>query len=129
VPHLETVLRLDPLYQSRSMILADLALCRLLVRELDHAVALGRRAVAEQPGNVRAHQRLVAALGHQGGGDEARAASAALRRLQPDFSLAYVDATYPFREPAERRFFLDGLAKAGLDLPRPTSEAESEWVL
>jgi len=111
---LQMVLQLDPRYQSASLILADLALSHLLLGEYDTAAALGERAVAEQANNVRAWQRLAAARGHLGHADAARAAFDRVLQLQPEFSLAYVDATYPFRNPKHRELFVAGLRKAGL---------------
>jgi hypothetical protein len=64
LPALETVLQLDPQYQSRSLILADLSLSRLLLGDVDGAIAVATDAVAREPENVRAHHRLVAALGY-----------------------------------------------------------------
>jgi hypothetical protein len=48
--------------------------------------------------------------------EQAREIVATLLQRQPDFSLTYVDATYPFRNVADREFFLEGLRKAGLQL-------------
>jgi tetratricopeptide (TPR) repeat protein len=45
VPALETVLHLDPQYQSRSLILADLSLARLLLGDVDDAVVAATEAV------------------------------------------------------------------------------------
>jgi hypothetical protein len=44
---------------------------------------------------------------------EAEAALAKVFELQPDFGPAYVDATYPFRDPAHTATFTEGLRKAG----------------
>ena len=113
VPALETVLHLDPQYQSRSLILADLSLARLLLGDVDDAVAAATDAVQREPENVRAHHRLVAALGHTGREAEARAALKTLLHLQPDFSDAYVRATYPFRFAEHLALFNDGFRRAG----------------
>ncbi len=113
VPALETVLHLDPQYQSRSLILADLSLSRLLLGDVDGAIAAATDAVAREPENVRAHHRLVAALGYAASASEARAALGTLLRLQPDFSEAYVRATYPFRFPEHLALFNEGLRRAG----------------
>jgi len=56
----------------------------------------------------------VAALAAQGRDTEARAAAAELARLQPDFSLDYIDATYPFQSADERDAFVAALRRAGL---------------
>ena len=113
VPALETVLHLDPQYQSRSLILADLSLARLLLGDVDGAVAAAIDAVQREPENVRAHHRLVAALGHTAREAEARAALKTLLHLQPDFSDAYVRATYPFRLAEHLALFNEGLRRAG----------------
>jgi TolB-like protein/Tfp pilus assembly protein PilF len=113
VPALETVLQLDPQYQSRSLILADLSLAHLLRGDVDAAVAAATDAVHREPENVRAHQRLVAALGHTARTLEASAAVKTLLHLQPDFSAAYVRATYPFQFAEHLALFTDGLRGAG----------------
>ena len=113
VPALETVLHLDPQYQSRSLILADLSLARLLLGDVDGAVAAATDAVHREPENVRAHQRLVGALGHTAREADARAALESLLRLQPDFSDAYVRATYPFQFAEHLALFNQGLRRAG----------------
>ena len=110
---LETILHLDPQYQSRSLILADLSLSHLLLGDVDRAVANAADAVHRDPENVRAYQRLVAALGHTARGAEARAALETLSHLQPNFSEAYVRATYPFRFAEHLELFNEGLRGAG----------------
>jgi TolB-like protein/Tfp pilus assembly protein PilF len=113
IPHLEAVLQLDPRYQTLASVLADLGLALFLLEESDAALAWFDRAIAEQPDYVRARQRRAACLGHVGRTDEASAALARVLELQPDFSSAYVEATYPFRDPAHAEMFSDGLRKAG----------------
>ena len=113
VPALETVLNLDPQYQSRSLILADLSLSHLLLGDVDGAVAAATEAVHRESENARAYQRLVAALGYTARGAEARAALETLSHLQPDFSKSYVRATYPFRFAEHVSLFNEGLRRAG----------------
>jgi TolB-like protein/DNA-binding winged helix-turn-helix (wHTH) protein/Tfp pilus assembly protein PilF len=113
MPALETVLHLDPQYQSRSLVLADLSLSRLLLGDVDGAVNAATDAVHREPENVRAHHRLVAALGHTARVAEATAALRTLLLLQPDFSDAYLRATYPFRYAEHLALFNDGLRRAG----------------
>jgi hypothetical protein len=45
--------------------------------------------------------------------EEASATLARVLELQPDFSADYVEATYPFRDPAHAEMFSYGLRKAG----------------
>lgn len=115
IPKLKAAIRLNPHHQSMSIILADLALCHLLLQDFEEAVVFAKRAVREQPENVRSHQRLSSCLGHVGRKKEAGIALGELLRLQPDFSLDYIDTTYPFRDSKDRAFFIEGLNKAGMN--------------
>ena len=114
IPQLHTALRLDPYGPLKSLIYADLSLSHLLLRELESAVENAQKSIEANPQNVRAQQRLLASLGHMGRKDEARAALEQLMQRQPDFSLAYIDDTYPFKLAEDRAYFIDGLRKAGL---------------
>lgn len=114
LPHLEAILRLDPRYRFRSLAVADQSLCHFLSGNLDQAAATAERAVRMQPGNVRARQRLVAALQAQGLADRAKAAANELARMQPTFDVAYIDDTYPFMLSDQRDRFIDALRGAGL---------------
>jgi tetratricopeptide (TPR) repeat protein len=109
LPHLEAILRLDPHYRFRSLAIADQSLCHLLLDNLDEAISTAEKAIRIQPGNVRARQRLVAALSRRGSSDAARAAAAELSRLQPTLDVAYIDDTYPFMLSHEREEFIDAL--------------------
>ena len=114
LPHLEAILRLDPRYRFRSLAIADQSLCHFLSGNLDQATVTAERAVRMQPENVRARQRLVAALQAQGLSDRARAAASELARMQPTLDVAYVDDTYPFMLSDQRDRFVDALRGAGL---------------
>jgi TolB-like protein len=114
LPHLETILRLDPRYRFRSLALADQSLCHLLLGKFDDAIAIAEMAVRVQPGNVRARQRLVAGLSLRGFEDRARSAAKDLARLQPTLDIAYIDDTYPFMLTDERDQFVAALRAAGL---------------
>ena len=83
LPHLDAILRLDPRYRFRSLALADQSLCHLLLGNLDEAISTAETAVRAQPGNVRARQRLVAALSLAGLAERAMAAASELSRMQP----------------------------------------------
>ena len=90
-----------------------MGLAHLLTGEFEEAVRLCERSIAERRENVRAWQRLAAALGHLGRIEAAEAALGKVFELQPDFGAAYVRATYPFRDPAHTAMFCEGLRKAG----------------
>ena len=114
LPHLEAILRLDPHYRFRSLAIADQSLCHLLLDNLDEAISTAEKAIRIQPGNVRARQRLVAALSLRGLSDAARAAAVELSRLQPTLDVAYIDDTYPFMLSRERERFIEALRSAAL---------------
>lgn len=114
IPQLHTVMRLDPRYQHAHVALSDLALSHLMLRDFQSAVPFAEKAIRVLPSYVRARQRLASCLGHMDCQEDARAAMAELLELQPGFSQAYIDATYPFKNPEDRDFFIAGLRKAGL---------------
>ncbi|MHB8529291.1 MAG: TIR domain-containing protein [Caulobacteraceae bacterium] len=114
LPHLDAILRLDPRYRFRSLAIADQSLCHLLLGNLDEAISSAEAAVRTQPGNVRARQRLVAALSLGGMAERAQAAASELSRLQPALDVAYIDDTYPFMLDDERDRFVGALRASGL---------------
>jgi TolB-like protein/DNA-binding SARP family transcriptional activator/Tfp pilus assembly protein PilF len=113
IPHLEAVLQLDPRYQTLASVLSDLGLAYFLLEDSEAALGWFDRAIAEQPDYVRAWQRKVACLGRMDRMEDASATLTRVLELQPDFSSAYVEATYPFRDPAHAEMFSDGLRNAG----------------
>jgi adenylate cyclase len=119
IPHLQAVLRLDPRYRFASLCLADEAMCRFLMGDFAASSSLAERAVRMQPSNVRARQRLVAALSAQGRSAEASAAASELIQLQPDLSIEYIETTYPFQSGTDRHAFVAALQTAGLLLDAP----------
>jgi len=116
IPHIEALLRLDPRYRFTSLALADQALCRFLLGELEQARVDAEKAVRLQPANVRARQRLVAVLAELGHSEAARQAASELLELQPEFSREYIETTYPFQSAEERERFIGALRSAGLPL-------------
>ena len=112
-PHLEAALRLNPRGNAATLLLSDLSLSHLLMGKHPEAVAYARRALNEFPGDTRALQRLLAALGHLGAAEEAAETLRLLEKRQGRLTLDYIDATYPFRRPGDRDILLDGLARAG----------------
>ena len=116
IPHIEALLRLDPRYRFTSLALADQALCRFLLGELEQARVDAEKAVRLQPANVRARQRLVAVLAELGHSEAARQAASELLELQPEFNRDYIETTYPFQSAEERERFIGALRSAGLPL-------------
>jgi adenylate cyclase len=113
---LHKLLRLDPQYRFAGSALADISLAHLILRDFDQAREFAEKAIQAQPWFVRSYQRLACCLGHMDREEQARDVVKRLLQRQPDFSLAYVDATYPFKHAEDREFFLEGIRKAGLKL-------------
>lgn len=110
---LRAVLQLDPRFPFLAVTLADIGLAHLLIGEFEEAIRLCEQSIGERREHVRAWQRLAAALGHLGRVPAAETALAKVFELQPDFGSAYVNATYPFRDPAHSATLCEGLRKAG----------------
>jgi adenylate cyclase len=79
------------------------------------AIAWARKAVLESPGIVTGHRMLVVNCALVGHIDEARAALEIVKRLQPDVSLRWVAEFVPFMRERERRNFIEGFRRAGLE--------------
>ena len=129
IAHLETALRLNPHRESATLLLGDLALCHLQQGTYEDAVSYARQAIQRFGGNVRARQRLAARLGQLGRFGEARDELESLLKRQGTLSRRYVEVTYPFRNPAHMRTFLDGLRRAGwTGGEEKNAETPYEWV-
>ena len=92
------------------------SLALTLLRRHEEAVEWARRS-QRQPsvGHVFwLHAHEAAALAHLGRVDEARAVLARVHAINPTFSATFIDAVLPFRNPADRDHYIDGLRKAGL---------------
>jgi TolB-like protein len=114
LPHLQTALRLNPGPTSATLQLSDMALAYLLLGELDKSVSHARRALSAFSGNMRAWERLTAALGAQGRAEEAAETYTAMVNEGGVPNAAYLDMTYPFRDQAHREILMSALRKAGL---------------
>jgi len=110
-----TVFRVDPAYPYAAVVQADLALWAMVQGRHDHARRHIVRAQAADPDYARGVQRLAALCGLSGDAAGAAKALGRLAKLGP-FDRAYYDASYPFRDPAHRAVFLEGLRRAGLNL-------------
>lgn len=113
IPHLEAAVRLNPHPSAATLLLSDLALAHVLLQRHEEAIPYAKRAIANFSGDIRAWQRLCVALGHLGLQEEAAEALANLQHYQRRLTLAYIDATYPFRYDQDREIVVEGLRKAG----------------
>jgi TolB-like protein/cytochrome c-type biogenesis protein CcmH/NrfG len=79
------------------------------------AMRLARESIRLRSDFVGAHRVLVAAAGMAGQAEAAAAALAELRRVQPDFSIAWIADRMPIKHVADLEHYLEGFRRAGLD--------------
>ena len=76
---------------------------------------LARESLRQRSDFVGAHHVLTSASGMAGRRDDAQQALEALRRAQPNVSLAWIAANMPIRHAADLEHYLEGFRRAGLD--------------
>jgi TolB-like protein len=81
----------------------------------EEAMRLARESIRQRGDFVGAHRVLTAAAGMAGQRDVAAAALQELRRAQPNVSLAWIAKEMPIRDDAERKHYLEGFRRAGLE--------------
>lgn len=114
IPHIMTIMRLDPNYTNNASLFSDLSLSYLQLEQFQDAALYARKSVSLKPDYPRVYHHLASALGHLGESDDARSALDSVFRLHPGFSAEYVRSTYPFKDPRHLDILIDGLLKAGL---------------
>lgn len=80
----------------------------------DEAVAALEEAVSSNPGAERVHVWLAAAYALAGAIDDAQWEAEQIMTMDPDFSIDRIEKIFPFRDPADRGHFTEGLRRAGL---------------
>ena len=91
-----------------------LSLAYYTSRQYERAIEPLKEAIGRSPNFVAPHRHLAACYGQLGRIEDARAESDAVRRLDPDFTLASVKSKTAFKDRANLEHYLDGLRKAGL---------------
>jgi TolB-like protein/Tfp pilus assembly protein PilF len=84
-------------------------------RNYDEAMRLARQGIRERADFVGAHLVLTAAAAMAEQQDTAKTALHALRRVQPNISLAWIASQIPTKQDAEREHYLEAFRRAGLD--------------
>ncbi len=105
-------IRLDPHYPN--IVLHLMAQAHFSLGHDETAASHLLERIARNPNTDASRMLLAAAFGHLGRTDEARAAWAGLREVNPDFSLAQRKGVLPYKNGADFQRIVDGLAKAGL---------------
>ena len=108
-------LRLSPRDPFSAIYCGIAAYAEFVGRNYNAAVLLAREAVRQRSDYVGAHRVLTAAAAMAGEIDVAAAALQALRRTQPNISLAWIASHVPIRHDAARERYLEAFRRAGLD--------------
>jgi hypothetical protein len=91
------------------------AYAQFLGRNYDEAMRLAKDAIRQRGDFVGAHRVLAAAAGMAGQNDVAKAALQELRRAQPNISLDWIESQMPIKREADRKHYLEGFRRAGLE--------------
>ena len=113
IAHCERAIRMSPHDPQNVIFNAGLAVAHYLAGRYTEAVGFGRKAVQLRNGWTGGHRTYVASLAQAGQIEEARAALAQLKELQPNISIAWFERSIPYM-PGPMARFLEGMRKAGL---------------
>jgi TolB-like protein/class 3 adenylate cyclase/tetratricopeptide (TPR) repeat protein len=114
IEHLEQAVRMSPHDPQQFLFNVSLSIAHYLAGRYEQAIAYGRKSVQQRAGFSGGHRIYAASLAQAGKLEEARAAIEQLKTLQPDISIAWIEANIPYRPNAMTKL-IEGLRKAGLD--------------
>ena len=109
---IQRAIRLDPF--NTHWPISHLATVYLLMRRHEDAIETYNKALKLFPKMFTAYVGLAVAYGSLDRIDEARSAASEVLRLYPNFSVVDFEKTLPYKNQADREFFINGLHKAGL---------------
>ena len=114
IAHLEQAIRMSPQDPQNAIFNNGFAIANYLSGRFAEAVSFSRKALQQRDGWTGAHRIYVASLAQNGQIDEARAALARVKELQPDLSITWIEQNVPYT-PGPMAKFIEGMRKAGLE--------------
>jgi DNA-binding SARP family transcriptional activator/Tfp pilus assembly protein PilF len=90
------------------------AIAYLIKRDYEQAAVFGRRVTKTRSEFVNGYKPLIAALGHLGRREEAKAYVDKLLSLEPSFTVDRFGEVYPFKHASDREHYMMGLRLAGV---------------
>ena len=115
IPRFEEAIRLTPHDPWRWGFRSYRSLAHLFMKQHEAAAEWATKAIRVSNCHYSANAYLVAALGHLGRVDDARAALEELLRRKPEFSCSFArKKLFYIKNSAQMEHYLDGLRKAGL---------------
>ena len=112
IPLIEKAMLLNPFYPFYYILYRGQAL--LAMERYEEALEAIKRSAAHNPEALPAHLYLAACLGLMGEDASAREAMAEVRRIDPDFSMAWLRTSFSYKYAADLDRLVEGLRKAGL---------------
>jgi len=100
------------------------AIAYLIKRDYEQAAVFGRRVTKTRPEFVNGYKPLIAALGHLGRREEAKAYVDKLLSLEPGFTVERFGEVYPFKHASDREHYMMGLLSAGV--PETTAREKEQ---
>ena len=107
-------LKISPRDPFSAIYCGSVAYAQFVGRNYDEAMRLSREGIRQRSDFVGAHRVLTAAAGMAGETEIATSALDALRRAQPNISLAWIANQMPIRHDTDRDHYLEGFRRAGL---------------
>ncbi len=114
IAHLEEAIRMSPHDPQNAVFNAGFAAAHYLAGRYAKAVEYSSTALQQRSAFTAGYRIHCASLAQNGQSDEARAALARLKELQPDVSIAWIKQNVPY-QPGPMAKFLEGMRKAGLE--------------
>jgi TolB-like protein/Tfp pilus assembly protein PilF len=108
-------LRLSPRDPFAALYYGIAAFAQFVRRNYDEAMRLARASIRLRRDHVAGHRMLTAAAAMAQQPDLADDALQQLLRLQPNFSLAWIESHMPFKQDTDRAHYLEAFRRAGLD--------------
>jgi adenylate cyclase len=113
IAHLEEAIRMSPHDPQNAIFNAGFAAAHYLAGRYAKAVEYSSTALQQRSAFTAGYRIHCASLAQNGQIDEARAALARLKELQPDISIAWIEQNVPY-QPGPMAKFLEGMRLAGL---------------
>jgi TolB-like protein/Flp pilus assembly protein TadD len=114
IPHIEEAMRMSPHDPQNAIFNAGLAVAHYLAGRYIEAVGFARKALQQHYGFIGGHRIYIASLAQAGRIDEAHAALARMKEIQPEVSIAWIKQYVPY-PPGPMAHYLEGMLKAGLE--------------
>jgi tetratricopeptide (TPR) repeat protein len=108
-------LRLSPRDPFSALYYGIASYAQFVGRNYEETMRLARTSIRLREDHAPGHRMLTAAAAMAGEAEVATAALQALRRAQPEFSLAWIANNIPFKRNADREHYLEAFRRAGLD--------------